>query len=146
MFKQSFDHSPSGRPVSAADDPRDRRRHPRRRLPGACAPGNQDALPERIEELVDWALAYQREDSAVLREAIAAARGRPQRRRRGDSAVDWSEPPDSRRSRAELSQRERIVRAAARVVVDRGYETLSIPTISAAAGTSQPDLLRALPQ
>src|SRR4029077_20982700 len=48
----------------------------------------------------------------------------------------WSEPPDSPRSRAELTQRERIVRAAARVVVDRGYEALSIPTISATARTS----------
>ncbi len=35
-----------------------------------------------------------------------------------------------------MSQRERIVRAAARVVVENGYDSLSIPAISAAAGTS----------
>ncbi len=135
MFKQSFEHSPSGRPVSPLTI--------RAIVAGirgvvyrALRAGNQDALPERIEELVDWALAYQRPDSAVVREAIAAASRPAPAPPPGDSAVDWSEPPDSKSSRAELSQRERIVRAAARVVFERGYETLSIPTISAAAGTS----------
>ena len=50
--------------------------------------------------------------------------------------ASWEEPPDSPISRQLLSQRERIVRAAARVVVDRGYQALSIPAISRAAGVS----------
>src|SRR5207342_2822393 len=54
----------------------------------------------------------------------------------GGEKPDWSEPPDSARSRATLTQRERIVRAAARVVVEKGYEALSIPAISSTAGTS----------
>jgi AcrR family transcriptional regulator len=53
-----------------------------------------------------------------------------------DASVGWDEPPDSPLSRATLSQRQRIIRAAAKVVVERGYESLSIPAISAAAGTS----------
>jgi AcrR family transcriptional regulator len=66
---------------------------------------------------------------------IAAGRA-PEPAKVEGPAIDWSEPPDSDRSREQLSQRERIVRAAARVVVDLGYEKLSIPKISAAAGTS----------
>jgi AcrR family transcriptional regulator len=135
MFKQSFEHSPSGRPVSALTI--------RAIVAGirgvvyrALRAERQDALPEQIEELVDWALAYQRADSAAVRGALAAASRPSQPPPAGGSVVDWSEPPDSKRSRAELTQRERIVRAAARVVFERGYETLSIPTISAAAGTS----------
>jgi len=94
-------------------------------------------LPATVEELVDWTLAYQLPESEATRRAVAAAEvpqavdeeGAPE-------ALGWEEPPDSRRSRSELGQRDRIVRAAARVVVDRGYEALSIPAISGAAGTS----------
>jgi hypothetical protein len=52
------------------------------------------------------------------------------------TVLSWEERPDSLRSRAELAQRERIVRAAAKVVVEQGYEALSIPAISGAAGVS----------
>ena len=135
MFKQSFEHSPDGRPVSPMTI--------RAIVAGirgvvyrALRAEDQDALPERVEELVDWALAYQRDDSADVRKAIAAASRPAAPMPPSDSPLPWTEPPDSKRSRAELSQRERIVRAAARVVVENGYETLSIPTISAAAGTS----------
>ncbi|HEY5054104.1 MAG TPA: helix-turn-helix domain-containing protein, partial [Solirubrobacterales bacterium] len=51
-------------------------------------------------------------------------------------AASWEEPPDSPNSRATLTQRERILRAVARVVGAKGYEALSIPAISGAAGVS----------
>ncbi len=101
--------------------------------------GEAEKLPGLVEPLTEWALSYGRPDSEVTRKAIGAAE-RPPRppadEEAGDDAPGWEEPPDSRLSRRRLSQRERIVRAAARVVVERGYETLSIPAISAAAGTS----------
>ena len=101
--------------------------------------GRSAELPDLAEPLVDWALTYQRPDGEVVRRAVAAAeRPAPAPAAAGDAEEkpDWEEPPDSPRSRATLSQRERIVRAAARVVVEHGYDSLSIPAISAAAGTS----------
>jgi len=99
--------------------------------------GHAAELPGTVEDLADWALGYQLPESEATRRAVAAAEV-PQAvdEERAPEAPGWEEPPDSRRSRAELSQRERIVRAAARVVVERGYEALSIPAISGAAGTS----------
>jgi AcrR family transcriptional regulator len=138
MIRQSFDHSPSKLEVSDLLV---------RAIVGGIRgvvyrrlrTGRAEELPALTEELVDWALRYQRKPSPAMRAAAAAAA-------RGTDAVEpdedeeervpWDEPPDSRRSRSELSQRERIVRAAARVVVERGYEALSIPAISAAAGVS----------
>jgi AcrR family transcriptional regulator len=94
-------------------------------------------LPATVEELVDWTLAYQLPESEATRRAVAAAEVPQAVDEEGaPGALGWEEPPDSRRSRSELGQRDRIVRAAARVVVDRGYEALSIPAISGAAGTS----------
>jgi AcrR family transcriptional regulator len=138
MIRQSFDHSPSKIEVS---DLLVRaivggiRGVVYRRLRG----GGAEELPALVEELVDWALCYQRKPSPAMRAAAAAATrgtdaGVPDEGE--EQRVPWDEPPDSRRSRSELSQRERIVRAAARVVVERGYEALSIPAISAAAGVS----------
>lgn len=98
-----------------------------------------DELPNLVEPLIDWGLSYQAPDADLVRRAVAAA-GQPpsvEIDRVGEEAgLGWDEPPDSPLSRATLSQRQRIVRAAARVVVERGYEALSIPAISAAAGTS----------
>ena len=48
----------------------------------------------------------------------------------------WDERPDSIANRLTLSQRERIVRAAAMVVAEKGYEKLSIPAIASGAGVS----------
>ncbi len=101
--------------------------------------GKAEELPGLVEPLVDWALGYGRPDSEAVRRGVAAAAVPATPAPADDSGEakpDWEEPPDSPRSRATLSQRERIVRAAARVVVERGYESLSIPAISAAAGTS----------
>jgi AcrR family transcriptional regulator len=138
LVQQSFDHSPSEREVSPTTVRAivaGIRGVTYRRLRGGLAP----ELPETVDELVDWALAYQLPESDVASRAIAAAEV-PQTDAEAEAtdatAPGWDEPPDSRRSRAELGQRERIVRAAARVVVERGYEALSIPAISGAAGTS----------
>ncbi len=98
--------------------------------------GTASALPGLVEALADWALGYQvAPNAAVRRAAVAAARPAPAAERNAE-ALDWSEPPDSPRSRVQLSQRERIVRAIGLLVVERGYETLTIPAISATAGTS----------
>ena len=99
--------------------------------------GTADRLPGLVGELTEFVLGYQRPDTeAVTEAAAAAATPRPEAAKGTGRELDWEEPPDSDRSRAELTQRERIVRAAGRVVVEKGFENLSIPTISAAAGTS----------
>jgi len=54
----------------------------------------------------------------------------------GEKGIPWEESPASPRSRRELGQRERMIRAAAQVVVKEGYAALSIPAISATAGVS----------
>jgi len=138
LVQQSFDHSPLDREVSPTTVRAivaGIRGVTYRRL----RDGRAAELPGTVEVLGDWALAYQLPESDVTLRAIAAAEV-PQvddtEEETDSTALGWDEPPDSRRSRAELGQRDRIVRAAARVVVERGYEALSIPAISAAAGTS----------
>jgi AcrR family transcriptional regulator len=138
LVQQSFDHSPTEHEVSAVTV--------RAIVAGIrgvayrrVRAGHPEELPELAEVLVDWALSYQRPESeAVARAAGAAAAPSAVELESAeeDEKPDWEEPPDSRLSRATLTQRERIVRGAARVVVERGYEALSIPAISAAAGTS----------
>jgi len=100
--------------------------------------GRQDDLPSLVEPLVEWMRSYATSESDVVRRAATAAE-QPIRLPSGSASaeqVPWGEPPDSSLSRSTLSQRERIVRAAARVVIERGFDGLSIPAISAAAGTS----------
>ena len=140
LIQQSFDHSAGGRQVSATTV--------RAIVAGIrgvtyarLRAGHPDELPGLVGELVDWALSYQDADNEVLLRAIAAAERAPEES--ADDATseenarpDWDEPAASPASRASLTQRERIVRAAAQVVVEKGYEALSIPAISAAAGTS----------
>jgi AcrR family transcriptional regulator len=136
MIQQSFEHSPSPRPVSpttvraiVAGIRGVAYRHLRR--------GDGEDLPGLVEELVDWALGYQRPDGELVRRAVeAAAQPAPTPPEGPRSKVSWEEPPDSPESRLKLSQRERIVRAAAHVVVEHGYAGLSIPTITSAAGVS----------
>lgn len=93
-------------------------------------------LPTLIEPLVDWALGYQEAELGLGAPAMVAASRPAAATPRTEADPSWEEPPASPRSRAELSQRERIVRAAAQVVAENGYEGLSIPAISASAGTS----------
>ncbi len=138
MIRQSFDHAPSDIEVSDLTV---------RAITGGfrgvvyhrLRAGRVEELPGLVEELADWALCYQREPSAAMLaagEAAARGAGAGAAGKTEEEKVPWEEPPDSRRSRSELSQRERIVRGAARVVVERGYDALSIPAISAAAGVS----------
>jgi AcrR family transcriptional regulator len=101
--------------------------------------GRAADLPGLTESLIDWALSCVRPADEAVRAAAAAAAEPlppPSGMTPHEEPPGWQEPPDSPRSRSLLSQRERIVRAAARVVVDRGYQALSIPAISATAGTS----------
>ena len=98
-----------------------------------------EELPSLTEPLIDWALSYGGPESETVRRAAAAAEvpvGAAPPEEESEQLPGWDEPPDSPRSRIALSQRERIIRAAARVVVERGYQALSIPAISATAGTS----------
>jgi AcrR family transcriptional regulator len=100
--------------------------------------GRHEELPGTVEELADWVLGYQRPQSAAAREAREGAHLPFDSREAelSDSGVGWDEPPDSGRSRSALTQRQRIVRAAVRVVFENGYAALSVPAISAAAGVS----------
>lgn len=138
MVRQSFEHSPAQHEVAAMTV--------RAIVAGIrgvvyrrLRAGRQAELPGLVEELVSWALRYQEADSEAVRraaEAAAIATEPKPAEEEGEKKLGWEEPPDSRRSRTELSQRERIIRGAARVVVERGYEALSIPAISGAAGVS----------
>jgi AcrR family transcriptional regulator len=96
--------------------------------------GRLSELPGLVEPLVDWALSYQREPGEPVRQAMKAAKRAP--RAQGKEDLSWKEPPDSQRSRAGLTQRERIIRAAAQAVVKDGYAALRTSAISAAAGVS----------
>jgi AcrR family transcriptional regulator len=140
LIQQSFDHSPSKRQVSAVTV--------RAIVAGIrgivyrrLRSGRREELPGLVEELVDWALRYQEPSSEAVDRAIAAAE-RPVERpslplqQADETRPGWDEPPDSPRSRMNLTQRERIVRGAAAVVVKGGYSALSIPAISGAAGVS----------
>ncbi|MFL5898201.1 MAG: TetR/AcrR family transcriptional regulator [Solirubrobacterales bacterium] len=136
MVRQSFDHSPS--PIQVSDMTVRAIVAGIRGVVYRCLRAEEaKRLPSLVNELVEWALAYQQEPGEMVLKALKAAE-----RAQGDeemgAAVDssWEEPPDSETSRRNLSQRERIVRGAARLVVERGYDSLSIPAISGAAGVS----------
>lgn len=98
--------------------------------------GRTEELPGVVEPLIDWALSYQAPDTELVRRAVVAAERPPALESGEEESPGWDEPPDSPLSRDSLSQRQRIIRAAARLVVEHGYESLSIPAISAEAGTS----------
>lgn len=139
LIQQSFDHSPSEHkvsPLTVRAIVAGIRGVAYRHLRGGRGP----ELPNLVEELADWALNYQQEEGEAVRRAAEAAAGPapapPPRPPNEESLPGWDEPPDSRESRARLSQRERIIRAAAHVVVENGYHGLSIPAISGAAGVS----------
>jgi AcrR family transcriptional regulator len=139
LIQQSFDHSPSRRQVSKTVVRcivAGIRGVAYRRLRA----GKGAELPGTVEELVDWALRYQEPDSEVTRRAMAAAalpsQEPPPLSPEEERGPGWEEPPDSADSRMRLTQGERIVRAAAKVVIEDGYQGLSIPAISRAAGTS----------
>lgn len=94
--------------------------------------GESERLRDDVEPLLRWATSYVRDPGGP--EPASRKGGRP--RRATEAAARWQEPPNSARSRAELSHRERIVRAVAAAVAKRGYAELTIPTISTTAGIS----------
>jgi AcrR family transcriptional regulator len=94
--------------------------------------GCPDELVDHLEPLVSWALCYGLPEPEPF--PLPNRQTPPQGQ--GSDGIPWDEPPDSPRSREALTQRERIVRAAAQVVAESGYPALSIPAISSAAGTS----------
>jgi AcrR family transcriptional regulator len=90
-----------------------------------------EELGDHLEPIVKWALSYRR----PIEVAPSSPNGKGASVGDGEG-VDWNEAPDSPRSRHRLSQQERIVRAAAQVAAEIGYANLTIPAISATAGTS----------
>jgi AcrR family transcriptional regulator len=95
--------------------------------------GVPEELGRHLEPIVEWALSYR---TPVELPPASPRSDKPPERAAETDEVDWNEPPDSPRSRESLSQRERIVRAAAQVAAEIGYANLTIPAISATAGTS----------
>lgn len=98
-----------------------------------------DVLSASAGELADWMLSYQRpgEGHVVAEtsfEALPAAHSEEEAN--GRKLPGWQEPPDSQRSRRALTQRQRLIRAMARLAAEKGYTNLSVPTISGAAGVS----------
>jgi AcrR family transcriptional regulator len=139
LIQQSFDHSPSPvevSPITVRAIVGGIRGVAYRRLRA----NRREELPPLVEQLTDWALRYQQPDREITSRAIAAAERPANRVESSEGPLDalpgWDEPPDSDKSRRALTQRERIHRAAARVVVEKGYAALSIPAISGAAGVS----------
>lgn len=101
-----------------------------------------EELPGMTDAICSWVLSYSRAPGELARRAAAAAADaapappEPPVEPDGEPVPGWDEPPDSPLSRKTVDQRERIIRAAARVGVENGYEALSIPTIASAAAVS----------
>ena len=134
MFRQSFERAPGGeepseiavRAIVAGI----------RRVVYRCLrAGHPEQVGDHIDELLGWALSYQEPKNPTPRKLPQPIQAPPPSGL-DTEVLEWSEPADSGRSRAALSQRERIVRAAAQVAADSGYPRLTIPAISAASGTS----------
>jgi AcrR family transcriptional regulator len=134
MFRQSFersegaDEAPS--PLAVRAIVAGIRRVVYRRLRA----DRPEEVSEHLDDLLDWALSYRGQvapTSVPPRRARAVPASSPT-----SEEIDWEEPADSPRSRAGQTQRERIVRAAAQVAGAKGYASLTIPSISAASGTS----------
>jgi AcrR family transcriptional regulator len=100
--------------------------------------GGTEELRNHVEVLLDWALSYRRSGGpGALR--LPEGQSFAPKAKESERPVDeelWDERPDSIRSRAMLTQRERIVRAAAMVAAENGFGKLSIPAITGAAGVS----------
>lgn len=119
----------------------------RRVLYGCLRSGEPERFAARAEELLDWALAYQRRSAGYVLPASFFASPQPAEGREvasggGERGPGWGEPPSSAKSRKALSQRERIVRAVARLAARGGYASLSMPAIAAEAGTSNESFYR----
>ena len=94
---------------------------------------------EHLAELLDWSMGYGRRTGGSstplpLPSGVTVQAGAAEGN--GTPALGWGEPPGSERSRAALEQRERIIRAVARLAAAGGYASLSMPAIASAAAVS----------
>lgn len=90
-----------------------------------------DDLAEHVEELLAWSRSCIGVSAAPVPTAPSANVELGPR-----LAIGWEEPPAEATVRRSLGQRQRILQAAVQLVVEDGFEVLSIPRISARAGTS----------
>lgn len=138
MFRQSFDQAPERGEVSDLTI---------RAINGGIRGvvyrclrnGVPEQLRDHLDELVEWGLLYQRPGGASalhLPEVEPVQSTTESSPGGGEVGLEWDEPPDSPLARSTLTQRERILRAAAIVASERGFGSLSIPAITAAAGVS----------
>ncbi len=88
-------------------------------------------LGAQVPELTAWALSY----PGTATEARPAPSS-TQTPSPPPEELDWSEPPSGQAARKALTQRQRLVRAAAQLAATHGYAALTIDAISARAGTS----------
>jgi AcrR family transcriptional regulator len=97
-----------------------------------------EALAESCAELADWMLDYQQPRSGPRfdRGPFVEPGSRAAATEDQEGKPAWEEPPDSPESRWALTQRERIVRAVARLAAAEGYASLTVPAISGTAGVS----------
>ena len=110
----------------------------RRIVNDALRRGETGRLRDHLEEILDWGLSYQRPGGAGAMRLPEPQTLAPEARISVTTEDEemWDERPDSIRSRSTLTQRQRMVRGAAMVVAENGYEKLSIPAITGAAGVS----------
>jgi AcrR family transcriptional regulator len=93
----------------------------------ALRKGKPESLRRQVPALAAWALGFR---GAAKERAVPVARSVP------GGGAGWGEPPSGKAARGKLSGRERIVRAVGQLTAEQGYRALSIPAISARAGTS----------
>jgi AcrR family transcriptional regulator len=83
--------------------------------------------------LVDWIVDCVEAPPPPRADAVRPLIGSP-------DEITWDSPPADWSSRVRLSPRERIMRACVQLMVEDGYEKLSIPRIVARTGTSNQTL------
>lgn len=88
--------------------------------------GETSRLSDDVPALVSWALSYRRAAEFAVPSLVPLP----------VKALPWSEPPGGKLARRQLSQRDRILRAVAQIAAENGYKAVTIPAVSARAGTS----------
>ena len=95
--------------------------------------GRPEGLRRHADALAEWAMGY----AEAAGEAPIRRPAPPRPVSEVEQTLPWAEPPSSDAARAVLTQRERLVRATAIAVTERGYGAASIATISTIAGVSK---------
>jgi AcrR family transcriptional regulator len=99
----------------------------------ALRDGEPGRFAAGVEDLVSWALSYR---SAGEITVPSPPRRPVEGEEDGIEEFGWSEPPDSAAARRALDRRGRILRAVAQLAAEEGPEAVTIPAVSARAGTS----------